>query len=181
MKAAKAFPTVSWGQTIATFYAGRLLPANLPPVFASLVFALDGEEYALANIAGRGWCIPGGRLEPGETPEEAARRETFEEIGATLGPLTLLGWYILTENETSAQSTIAAYCAEITDYAERPEGFESLGRGKFPYAEIPARYFSWDALLSAVFALAEEEARSHKAEENTHSAHFQLKHKDYAL
>lgn len=149
------FPTVLWGQTQATFHAGRNLPDNLPLVFASLVFARDGEEYALANIAGRGWCLPGGRLEPGETPEQAARRETIEEIGATLGPLTLLGWYILTETETAAQSTICAYLAEVTNYAERPEGFESLGRGKFPYAEIPAHYFSWDALLAAVFALAE--------------------------
>jgi 8-oxo-dGTP diphosphatase len=154
-----AFPTVSWGQTRATFAAGRNLPLNLPPVFAALVFARDGENYALANIAGRGWCIPGGRLEPGETPEQAARRETIEEIGATLGPLTLLGWYTLTETETAAQSTICAYCAEVMNYAERPEGFESLGRGKFSYAEIPALYFSWDALLAAVFALAEESRR----------------------
>lgn len=35
------------------------------------------------------WYPPGGRIEPGETPEMAARRELREEIGldATLGPL----------------------------------------------------------------------------------------------
>lgn len=27
------------------------------------------------------WCVPGGAMVLGETPEEAARRETFEESG----------------------------------------------------------------------------------------------------
>ena len=78
MQAGNRFPTVAWGQSTATFVAGNELLPDLPPISAALVFAMDGENFALANIAGRGWCIPGGRLEPGETPEQAARRETFE-------------------------------------------------------------------------------------------------------
>ena len=34
-----------------------------------------------------GWEIPAGRIDPGETPEQAAHRETLEETGWEPGPL----------------------------------------------------------------------------------------------
>lgn len=40
-----------------------------------------------------GWEIPAGRVDDGETPEEAAARETLEETGWRPGPLRKLGSY----------------------------------------------------------------------------------------
>lgn len=40
-----------------------------------------------------GWFMPGGGLKRGETLEQAARREAFEETGAELGELILMGAY----------------------------------------------------------------------------------------
>lgn len=37
------------------------------------------------------WACPGGRLDPGETPEAAALRELEEEIGLSLPPENVLG------------------------------------------------------------------------------------------
>ena len=37
------------------------------------------------------WALPGGRVDEGETEEEAARREMDEEIGLALPPSALLG------------------------------------------------------------------------------------------
>jgi 8-oxo-dGTP pyrophosphatase MutT (NUDIX family) len=40
-----------------------------------------------------GWELPAGRIDPGETPTEAAEREAFEETGWRPGPLHFLGAY----------------------------------------------------------------------------------------
>ena len=41
------------------------------------MFVFYGDKVALADIEGRGLCIPSGKIEPGETLDAAAERETW--------------------------------------------------------------------------------------------------------
>lgn len=56
------------------------------------VVCLRGGQVLMVRRRDNGlWDVPGGGLEPGETPEQAARRELSEETGLEAGPLERLG------------------------------------------------------------------------------------------
>jgi len=56
----------------------------------SATFLLTRRASKLNNHAGQ-WALPGGRLDPGETTEQAALRELHEEVGIPSSDVTLLG------------------------------------------------------------------------------------------
>lgn len=70
------------------------LAETRPVVDVAVGILIDGEGRYLLTTRPPGkayagyWEFPGGKLEPGESVEQALRRELQEEIGVTIGPAT---------------------------------------------------------------------------------------------
>lgn len=62
----------------------RALALDAPPIVAAGVAFVDprGRVLFLHRADGEGWAFPGGGVEPGETPQQAAEREVHEETRA---------------------------------------------------------------------------------------------------
>ena len=55
------------------------------------VFGFQGDSLLLANRSARGWDLPAGHIEAGESMEKALHREVWEETATTIVDLKVLG------------------------------------------------------------------------------------------
>ncbi len=60
------------------------------------------------------WTFPGGIIDQGETPKEAAVRETFEEVGITLDPAYVDFAAVVNRKSTLAQTYQFVFKARLT-------------------------------------------------------------------
>jgi 8-oxo-dGTP diphosphatase len=69
-------------------------PADVVPCVGAIITDAAGRLLLIkrAHEPGKGlWSIPGGRIEPGETDEQAVIREVREETGLVVRPGPLIG------------------------------------------------------------------------------------------
>lgn len=86
----------------------------------AVVLLVDARGWLLLQLRGADapaspgvWSIPGGGIEEGETPEEAARREMLEETGLLVDGDLALYWYGLRPSASQVKGLVEwfVYCA----------------------------------------------------------------------
>lgn len=141
------FPVGTYGRKRLEFFP---TPFRAPlRGFAALIFAWQGDQVLLCDIPDRGWCIPSGRVEPGESSQVAAVREANEEAGAILENVLYIGCYRISDKTDVRWADV--YTSNVKELIAIPSGFESRGRQFIQVEALPTVYHEWNALIEAVF------------------------------
>jgi 8-oxo-dGTP diphosphatase len=106
----------------------------LPDAGHVLVWAFADDEkktIVLTRHRRRGWEVPGGKVDAGESPENAAHRELFEETGVKIESLRWIGQYVIHPVDKGEPAVKNIYMGRVREWGDIPKGFETLERGIF--------------------------------------------------
>lgn len=122
---------------------GHVIYVNPYPAACLVVLR---EKHLLLTLRGiephfGEWCLPGGFLEWGESPEEGAGRELLEETGITVSGLSLIGAY----------DSITGERRHVLLLAYRVHGWSGEPKAGDDASEV--RWFDLDALPPLAFAV----------------------------
>lgn len=124
-------------------------------VGAYVVCVRDGEVLLVRFTGGERWTLPGGGLDHGEDPRDAAVREVAEETGLTvaLGPLLDIDSRVWNDTSSFVHAIRILYSGEITGGTLRDEiGGSTDHAAWIPLAQVAdlPRSRVIDAALAAV-------------------------------
>lgn len=110
-----------------------------PKVDVRAAVFLDGRILLVREPADGGWSVPGGWADVGESPAEAAARETLEESGYRVRPVRLLAAY---DRDRHDHPPIPyhvyklVFLCEVLDAAPASDGVGLFGEHELPELSV---------------------------------------------
>ena len=89
---------------------GRPLDGRMIGVAGGAAFLLCRRPSKMRRHAGQ-WALPGGRIDDGETPLDAALRELEEELGLRLAADSVVGWL---DDYATRSGFVSAWSVTVT-------------------------------------------------------------------
>ncbi len=111
------------------------LSASIPISIKAILFTESGEVVLLQNDRDE-WELPGGRLDPGETPQECLVREIEEELGVAAKAGAILDSYVF-EVIPGRSVFIVTYVCTVTGVFAPTVSHEHLAWAVFSTASLP--------------------------------------------
>jgi 8-oxo-dGTP pyrophosphatase MutT (NUDIX family) len=134
---------------------GRPLDGRMVGVAGGAAFLLCRRASRLSRHAGQ-WALPGGRIDEGESPLDAALRELEEELGLRLDPDSVVGWlddyptrsgYVITpvvlwggedpQLRPAAAEVLAVYRIGLRALSDSEPRFVSIPESDRPVLQLP--------------------------------------------
>jgi 8-oxo-dGTP pyrophosphatase MutT (NUDIX family) len=116
----------------------------LLPSVAAVIRDTDERLLLQEKSSGEGWSLPAGAIEPGESPDQAVRREVLEETGLSVVPTRILGVfggeafrYVYPNGDTVEFTVVLYRCAVIAAAPDGPSDPETKSLRYFARAEMP--------------------------------------------
>lgn len=106
-----------------------------------VVINQEGAVLLVLRDDFRIWALPGGGVEPDETWEQAAVRETLEETGYQVEIMQYIGEYWRPQMSHGQGDFKRVFLAQLTDDRRAPHDKESIDVRWFSPAALPKRLF----------------------------------------
>lgn len=159
----EAIVTNKMGYTLFGFVTGneRDLIERCVPLTASVVMLLHGDDCLLGyNHNRHQWELPGGRIEPGESPRACASRELAEESGQSCRLLDFRGLsYVRRPNGEFKYTSVYSRCVSALDPFVENEEWNSID--VFSPTDLPSDSDSIHAyVLNLLYDTVKSEGRT---------------------
>ncbi len=113
------------------------------PVASAVVFDDKGHVLLHQRSDSGEWALPGGAIDPGEEPANAAIREVWEETGVNVLPERIIGvesgpdYFVRYTNGDEAMALAIVFVCKVLSGEPHVNDDESIAVRYFPVNELP--------------------------------------------